>query len=312
MPPNLSSGVEEPVSVLLPTVEASDSVLDVRDQMTDGDELIVVCDLREDRAFDAFAEESGVNVVVAGEPDGCSGKANAIAAGMAEASNDILVWTDDDFRHGEDWLDRLKDDFDDHGNSSDLPFFVGSNAISLLLEPVYSFVMVASYLNNQPWGGSMIFDRTTLDQKEFVRDLKNTIGDDVLIAEYIDFTTTTRTHRVKLEGSNRSQFERIVRFVKNVRFHEPGKTVIVTAMLTVLPLVAALFTTYFAVVSLLAAALSYLFLGYRRASFILTPVSVPVGAILFLYALSRKRFEWGGRTYKQSSKFDVEVARSRA
>jgi hypothetical protein len=39
----------------------------------------------------------GTPIVVAGEPEGCSGKANTIVTGMEVATHDLVVWTDDDF-----------------------------------------------------------------------------------------------------------------------------------------------------------------------------------------------------------------------
>nr|EGQ39924.1 MAG: hypothetical protein J07AB56_06520 [Candidatus Nanosalinarum sp. J07AB56] len=65
-----------------------------------------------------------------------------------------MAWTDDDLDHGDDWLGDLKQEFEQHGNSSELPFFVGRSTVSLLCEPIYSFAMTAAFLNNQPWGGT--------------------------------------------------------------------------------------------------------------------------------------------------------------
>ena len=48
----------------------------------------------------------GVEVVVADEPEGCSGKVNAMALGMERAEHDRFVRTDDDFERDDDWLDR--------------------------------------------------------------------------------------------------------------------------------------------------------------------------------------------------------------
>jgi|APHM01.1.fsa_nt_gi hypothetical protein len=153
----------------------------------------------------------------------------------------------------------------------------------------------------------MIFDRSTLDEQSFLRDLRSTVGDDVLIAEYTDFRTSTSTRRVELAGSNMSQIDRVVRFVKNVRFHEPVQAAFLTAALSAVPLVASLRPLIFSAGATSAAAVSYLFLGYRRVSFLFAPLSVLVGIPLLYYGLVKKTFDWGGRTYRQESKFEVRV-----
>ena len=67
----------------------------------------------------------GVRLVAAGEPEGCSGNANAIVAGMEAARHDRLAWTDDDFHHPPDWLETLTADYERHGPVSEVPYFVG-------------------------------------------------------------------------------------------------------------------------------------------------------------------------------------------
>ena len=66
----------------------------VVDGLRERDELLVVCD-REDDPVTTDAPASAT-VVVAGEPEGCAGKPNALAAGVERATHDIVVWTDDD------------------------------------------------------------------------------------------------------------------------------------------------------------------------------------------------------------------------
>ena len=89
-----------PVSVVLPTVEPTGVCEQIADQLESGDELLVVCDAPDDPIADRVAAfDDRVRLVVAGEPEGCSGKANAVAAAMEAARNDRIAWTDDDFYH---------------------------------------------------------------------------------------------------------------------------------------------------------------------------------------------------------------------
>lgn len=100
----------KPATVFLPTVSWTDACDEVAAQLGPQDELLVVHDSEEDPVADREHIPETVRLVVAGTPTGCSGKANAIAAGMEAASHDRLVWTDDDFDHPPNWLDGLKGD----------------------------------------------------------------------------------------------------------------------------------------------------------------------------------------------------------
>lgn len=87
--------------------------------------------------MDYAAAFQNTRVVVAGEPVGCSDKANAIATGMEEASYDRFVWTDDDFHHPPDWLREFHEAYNRTGPVSELYFFIGIDPLSTLLEPIY-------------------------------------------------------------------------------------------------------------------------------------------------------------------------------
>lgn len=78
----------------------------------------------DDPVADRTAIPDGVRLIAAGEPGGCSGKANAIAAGMEAASHERVIWTDD-FHHPADWLQTLCADYDRHGPVSAVPYLVG-------------------------------------------------------------------------------------------------------------------------------------------------------------------------------------------
>lgn len=115
-----------PTSIIIPTTRWTTACTDVAKQLGPNDELFVVCD---DQSDDVAAQQDdlpdGVRIVFAGEPERCSGKANAIAAGMRAATHDRIVWTDDDFKHPTDWLAHLHDDYEANGPVTELPFFVG-------------------------------------------------------------------------------------------------------------------------------------------------------------------------------------------
>nr|WP_310908041.1 glycosyltransferase [Natrinema sp. 1APR25-10V2] len=111
-----------PTSVLLPTTTRSPVIKEVATQLSSPDELLVICDDESDPIADADAEYRDTQVIMAGKPRGCSGKANAIAAGMEAAAHDRIVWTDDDFHHPSEWLSELHKAYDRSGPVSELPF----------------------------------------------------------------------------------------------------------------------------------------------------------------------------------------------
>ena len=96
----------DPVSVLLPTVEWGTACTELAEQLEPSDELLLICDTEAD-LIAGRKTPPNTEVLTAGEPTGCSGKANAFAHGMERAKHDRFVWTDDDFTHSSDWLDRL-------------------------------------------------------------------------------------------------------------------------------------------------------------------------------------------------------------
>lgn len=114
-----------PTSILLPTTTRSPVVEEIATQLTSSDELLVICDRESDPVVDYAVECPNTRVVVAGEPEGCSGKANAIATGMEAAVHDRLVWTDDDFHHPPDWLTKLHEEYSHNGPVSELYFLLG-------------------------------------------------------------------------------------------------------------------------------------------------------------------------------------------
>ena len=297
-----------PTSVLLPTTRRTPAYDEVADQLRPADELLVVCDDADPIADEIDDGPESVRLVFAGEPRGCSGKANAIAAGMESARHDRIVWTDDDFHHPPDWLDDLHADYERHGPVSELPFFVGRDPLSVLLEPVYALGgTLGAYSNEKAWGGAVLFERDDLDVAAFLGDLRRTVSDDGLLSEHLDVTPLRRVRRVAIGGTLRETLERHVRFTQIVHRHGASDTVfmgVVTAMLAALCLFLPAYA--FGAVTLLFAGVYALF-GVRRWTLLLAYPAILAQVPLMTYALARRTFVWGGRRYRWRSKFDVEI-----
>ena len=225
-----------PISVLLPTVRWTEACSQVAAQLGDDDELLILCDTDDDpvaerRGSDVGAEEDtegfpdGVRLVVAGEPAGCSGKANAIAAGMEAAARDRIVWTDDDFRHPPEWLAALSADYERQGPTTEIPVFVGADPLGRFLEPAYVIGgTVPLSRGGIAWGGAVVFERSDLDVDALLADLRRTVSDDGTLAEHLDVSAADRTRTVTAGGSLRGSLERFVRFLQITRRHAPLAT----------------------------------------------------------------------------------------
>jgi len=296
-----------PTSVILPTVRETDVVDEIAEQLGSDDELLVVCDADSDPiagAADSLPE--GVRLVVAGEPEGCSGKANAIAAAMETARHERLVWTDDDFYHPPEWLADLQADYGRQGPTTEVPFFVGRDPLSTLFEPMYMMGATAGLsLIDKPWGGAVIFERSDLDEAAFLSDLRQTISDDGLLGAYLDVTPVKRVRRVEIGGTVGESLERNTRFMQIVDYFSPYPNVTV-------PLAAFYFTCCLlfplpaAVVSTVGMAMVYAYFGVFRWTVLLTYPALIAQFPLLLYGLSRS-FVWGGRRYHWPDRFDVVV-----
>ena len=297
-----------PTSVLLPTTTRSPVIDEIAAQLTGSDELLVVCDAGDDPVADYVEQFDEVRLVIAGDPMACSGKANAVAAGMEAATHDRIAWTDDDFSHPSDWLDRLHDAYGRVGPVSELPFFVGTDPLSILLEPIYAFGgTFGAYANDKAWAGAVLFERDDVDIDAFLRELRRTVSDDGLLSEYLDVTPLRRVRRVEVGGTIRETVERHVRFVQIVHRHEPRDTAVLSVATSVLALVCLLVPVYgFCLVTLLVAGL-YASFGVRRWTALLTYPAILAAVPMQGYALARRTFVWGGRRYRWRSKFDVEV-----
>ncbi|GAB6880469.1 hypothetical protein JCM17823_27430 [Halorubrum gandharaense] len=307
-----------PVSVLLPTIRWTDACDEVAGQLREDDELLVVCDDANDPVAERRGDHqdgsrgvlpSGVRIVLAGEPAGCSGKANAIAAGMEAAAHERVVWTDDDFHHPPDWLDTLAADYDRQGPTTEIPVFVGEDPLATLLEPPYLIGgSLAVAHAGVAWGGAVVFERGDLDEAAFLRDLRRSLSDDGELTEHLDeVTAARRTRTVPCGGSIRESLERFVRFVAITRQYAPLATagnvvlaVVLAAVCLVAPVVGG------ALVMGIAAA-AYASLGVRRPSFLLAVPAVLAGPPLLAYAFARRSFVWAGRRYRWRGRHDVTV-----
>ncbi len=296
-----------PTSVILPTIRQTEVVDQVADQLGPADELLVVCDSTSDPvARDGESFPAGVRLVIAGEPEGCSGKAHAIATAMAKARHDRIVWTDDDFYHPPDWLADLQADYDRQGPTTELPFFVGQDPLSKLLEPAY--VMGATLglgIVGVPWGGAVIFERDDIDEDAFLSDLRRTVSDDGLLGAYLDVRPVKRVRRVDVGGTVSESLERNTRFMQIVQYFSPYPklTVPLAAFFFICCLV---FPIPSMIVSTLGMAALYAFFGLRRWSFLLVYPALIAQFPLLLYGLDRQ-FVWGGRRYEWSERFEVVV-----
>ncbi|GAA0266941.1 glycosyltransferase [Halobacterium noricense] len=298
-----------PTSVLLPTVEWTPACDEVAAQLGPDDELLVVCDTEADPVADRAGDlPEQTDLVFAGEPEGCSGKANAIAAGMEAAAHDRIVWTDDDFHHPPDWLATLHADYERYGPVSELPFFVGRDPLSTLLEPVYALGgTLGVYVGGQAWAGAVAFERDDLDVDAFLAALRRTVSDDGLLAERLDVTPLRRTRRVEIGGTLRQTLERHVRFTQIVATHDPNGHVVVALVTLALFLACLLVPLYAAAGLTTLVAGVYVAFGTRRWTAILAYPAVLAAIPLGIYAHARRTFVWGGRRYRWRGKFDVEV-----
>lgn len=304
-----STVMAPPTSVLLPTTEWTTACAEVVDQLEPTDELLVVCDHETDPVTEhAAALPDRVRIVPAGEPVNCSGKANAVAAGMEAARHDRIVWTDDDFHHPPDWLSGLHAAYGNHGPVSEVPFFVGRDPLALLLEPIYAIGgTLGVYLGDKAWGGAVLFEREDLAWDAFLADLRRTVSDDGLLSEYLDVTVLRRTRSVAVGGTIPETVERHVRFSQIVRRHDPVGTLVMLAVASLFTLGCVLFPLAGFLVTTLWQSAVYAAFGVRRWTVLLAYPATLVQVPLFAYGLVRRTFVWGGRRYRWRSKFDVRI-----
>lgn len=302
-------------SIVLPTYEWTESCEALHEQVTDADELLVAVDTETAPAASAVADRTQATLVVAGEPDGCSGKCNAVAAAIEASSDDVLILTDDDVPRDDDWLARVKRGVEEHGAVTGAPLYVhqggSGRVLGWLDEPAQAFGSLLLLLGNGVWGGAAGFHRDHIDDMEtLVRDLRRTVTDDLLIGEHLttdrkaDFSLATT---IPVTTSASGFLDRMVRYRTTFEYSEEAPAWMMT-LLGVLQLLALVVWTLPAVVLMLLGGLAtYRVFGTSRWTVVFAPVSLLFNAVLDLYAATRKEFEWGGRRYRWPSKFEVDV-----
>lgn len=297
-------------SVLLPTTTWTDGCDDVVADLRPEDELIVVADRSEDPVLDAAPDSA--RTLVAGDPVGCAGKANALAAGMERASQDVVVWTDDDVSRDPGWRDRLVENARESGAATEVPVYVGSGLWSLLEPAMALFGSLGMASSGKVWGGGVAFDRTELDEEELLSELRRTVGDDSLLSTYVEdpWVDTDHPREVRVGGSPSAVYHRMARFAKATFYFEPVSTTVLLAITTVVAALCLLFpfvglpaTTGLGVWTYRKLTVSRPSVVLSFPSFVLVPLAIFVGRVA-------PTFEWGGRRYRWSGRFDVTVLSS--
>jgi hypothetical protein len=305
----------EPVSVLVPTTRWTPACEDLVEGLREGDELFVICDARSDPVADRETP-AGVEVLVAGEPVGCSGKANAMAHGMERAENDRFVWTDADFRRDADWLDRLATAGETHGPATAIPYFYGDGWWRPVEAWTVAFATLPFYLGvgnwgGNAWGGGVTFTREDLDVAELTDGLRTVLSDDGLLSQHLGETHPVRSMvtPVEVSGALGDVADRTIRFNRLTHVHEGHYGAVATGLALVAAAVVATLPTALGATALLAGI--YCLLGIERRTFlfaVLGIVAVPFGAAAGIVC---KEFEWAGRRYRVEGERDVEVVAGR-
>ncbi|WP_265109953.1 glycosyltransferase [Halosolutus halophilus] len=297
-------------SIILPTFEWTPSCEQLARQLEADDELLVVCDSDDDPVATADRPDEA-ELLVAGEPEGCSGKANAVAVGLEHASQDRIVLTDDDVDRDEDWLATIKRLGEEHGTVTAIPVFTSEEYPFKLFEPpclvVGSFVVDRS--NWVPWGGGVTFDRRDVDVDAYVEDLRRTVSDDALLAEYVDEVVASRelVSRVSVPGGPRATYERITRFAKIFYRFDPTRTLASLALFLSVIAVGLVFPVAVAVGVTVLAYTHYRALRVDRRTWLFAAPSLVLAPIIGVAGLVRPTFVWGGRRYRWDDTFDVAV-----
>lgn len=301
------------VSVLLPTVEWTKACDQVAAQLEEGDELFVICDTETDPVASHEPPE-GVEILVAGEPEGCSGKANAMAYGMERATNDRFVWTDADFERDEEWLDQLVTAGEKHGPATAVPFWYGNGAWSIL-EPwtaLFSTLLIyygIGSTGNIGWGGGLTFTREELNitVEQLAEELRQVLSDDGLLSQHIDdfHAVQSLVTPVEVPGDVRSTYARLVRFNRLTHVHEDMTGDLVAALVVTVAAVAYPFVAAPAVTLLTGGA--YRVLGLDRSTFLLSYLGLFLVPLTILAGMFIPEFEWAGRRYRLNGEYDVEV-----
>ena len=314
-------------SILLPTQRWTPACEQLLAQLTPDDELLFICDSSDDPLAShpslqtALTDPSrDIRLLIAGEPERCSGKANAIAHGLEHASpeQDRFILTDDDFDHGENWLARVKCLGKQHPDRavSGIPVFVSGGRVWQVSEPT-SIVLGSLILDqrNGVWGGCITFTRAMLDLDAYIRDLRQTVSDDGLLWEYLDadhggvgvYTTRDLTFEVPVPGGFSAVLNRHVRNNQILYRTDPMGVLQGLLILLVFAAVSVFAPVFAGGFATLYAAVVYWYLGVERWTWMLAFPSILLAVPMLGYCLVQREFWWGGRKYRWHSKFDVEI-----
>lgn len=303
---------DEPVSVVLPTRDWTAACDELTAQIRPEDELILACDRPSDPVVDA-ADGTVARVVVAGEPERCSAKCNALAAGLEEATEDIVVCTDADFEHGPEWLPTVLAHLADAPSGhvvSTAPVIVSERPLMKAFEgPGAVGAALTTLLNTTAWGGTMAFRGSEIDLDEYVSDLRRTVSDDAILTDRAEGVHSVRTliPEMPVSGTISDTLSRQVRWTRTAWYVDPpGLAVGASISLAILigTLLAPLPTVAFVTA---VAGLAYAYCGVRRWTFLFAAPAYLVSLPLLVYGLTRTEFEWSGRRYRWSGLYDVEV-----
>lgn len=302
-------------SIILPTFEWTKSCESLYEQVETDDELLVIVDSDSAPAVQPVRQRPNATLVTAGDPSGCSGKSNAVAAGLETASQDEIVLTDSDVPRDDDWLKTLKQGIEDHGAVTGGVLFSHTGGrgrfLGWLIEPIFAVFSIILMLSGGLWGGAAGFHRRHIDDMETLQaHLRQTVTDDLLIGEHL--TTSVKaefdlTAVIPIEVSVSRFWDRWIRYALSFRYGDDASLgvgflfgAIQAAGLIFFPLPTLLG-------SLALGGVVYRLFGTARPTMLLTPITFIINALLTGYAATKSEFDWGGRRYQWTGKFEVEV-----
>lgn len=300
-------------SILLPTREVTESVRSVVRQLRSEDELLLLCDTQDDPVMDESASLSSkgeIDVVPVGDPERCSGKAHALAVGLERASQDRIVLTDDDVERDGNWLSQILGLVERHGAVAATPLFVSEGFWWRLFEPMmvtFGTALLCRY--GGVWGGGVAFDREELDEARYRRDLERTVSDDALLWDCLDdvYTSPDLVDTVYVPSDPRSVRDRLTRFILSYHHWLPrGTRGLFIASLCYLGLV--LLAPFAAAIGVtLGSKRVYDAYDVERRTWLLAFPCFLLLPIVIATTWLHPEFNWGGRHYRWSGRFDVRI-----
>lgn len=304
----------DPVSVILPTLRWGTACDQLADQLKSQDELLVVCDTESD-PIASHDSPKNVEILIAGEPEGCSAKANAIACGMGHAKHDRFIWSDDDYERGEDWIDRLVSYGEEYGPAAVQPIFPGGGwwrlvePVGVLLLGLQHGLLWGDGSGGYPWGGGVTFTRNDLDipVDQLVAELRQCISDDNVLHDHVGEAYMVQSMRatVRVDGDFQDTSRRLIRWMRADHVRD-GLVVPFIASLAVVAL-AILFPLIVATVVTVAAGFSYAQIGYSRWTFLLAYPGLLTLPVVLASGIVIDEVMWGSRRYRINDVNDIEV-----